>query len=287
MRIERADSGDAPPRPRDGDGDSPVAERPAVPPETRDRHTYHAEYRATVEAEYRAAREGQSASPERTSPSPQPDVPGAWRGDGGRYLAPDANAEISKGRERIHEIGKNDIVPPIREIEAEDPGRHLAGFESRFKDPERIKEKVADDIRYKGRTPGEALANLKDAVRFTFVYPEESYTAGVRADCDRLRERGFERFDRVNTWHDEEYKGINGRWREPSSGQIFEVQFHTRASFEAKELTHKAYERLRCPATTDTEREELHDFQRTVSAKVPIPPGATEIESYGPEKRDA
>ena len=33
--------------------------------------------------------------------------------------------------------------------------------------------------------------------------------------------------------------------REPETGQRFEVQFHTRASFEAKQLTHAAYERLR------------------------------------------
>ena len=41
------------------------------------------------------------------------------------------------------------------------------------------------------------------------------------------------------------YKGINSQWIEPDSGQRFEVQFHTRISFEAKQLTHPAYERLR------------------------------------------
>ena len=48
-------------------------------------------------------------------------------------------------------------------------------------------------------------------------------------------------------WSDDKYKGINSQWIEPDSGQRFEVQFHTRISFEAKQLTHHAYERLRTP----------------------------------------
>ena len=40
----------------------------------------------------------------------------------------------------------------------------------------------------------------------------------------------------------DQYKGINSQWIDPESGQRFEVQFHTRISFEAKQLTHDAYE---------------------------------------------
>ena len=68
---------------------------------------------------------------------------------------------------------------------------------------------------------------------------------------------------------------------------VFEVQFHTRASLEAKELTHKAYERIRSitgqTPETDRETAEIRDFQRQVNAKVPIPPGVTEYEDYRPE----
>jgi hypothetical protein len=58
---------------------------------------------------------------------------------------------------------------------------------------------------------------------------------------------------------------------------VFEVQFHTEASYEAKQLTHPAYERIRNPATPDDEVEELRRFQRDVSAKVAIPPRAADI----------
>jgi hypothetical protein len=303
VRIDRPAEDDTPrpgPESRTA-GPPPAADGQQAP----DRAARVAEYRAAADAVYRAYRaarewdeavpalraawekhEKKWAYPERTGPAPRPDVPGGWRGDGGRYLAPDANAEVTRGCARIREIGETVITPAMRRIEAEDPGRHLAGFDYRLKGEDRLKEKVADDIRYKGRTPEEALGNVKDAIRFTFVYPEDRYSAGVLADCERLQASGFERFDRVNSWPEEQYKGINSRWREPDSGRLFEVQFHTRASFEAKQLTHGAYERLRSPATSDVEREELEDFQRAASAKIPIPPGATDIEDYRPEKRD-
>ena len=70
----------------------------------------------------------------------------------------------------------------------------------------------------------------------------------------------------------------------------FEVQFHTKASLDAKELTHKAYERIRSiteqTPESDHETAELKEFQRQVNAKVTIPPGAPEYEDYRPEKRN-
>jgi hypothetical protein len=66
----------------------------------------------------------------------------------------------------------------------------------------------------------------------------------------------------------------------------FEVQFHTRASFEAKQLTHGAYERIRNPQTSEPELDELEGFQQQVCAKVPVPSGATEIAHRPRKERD-
>ena len=302
MRIDRPAEDD---EPRDGPESHAADTPPAARLKPPDRVACAAEYRAAVDAayhDYQAAREWDEAVPslreawethekkwiypERTEPTAHPEVPGAWRGPGGRYLAPDANAQVTHGCSRIREIGETVITPALRQIEAEDPHRYLAGLDYCLKGEDRLKEKVADDIRYKGRTPEEALGNVKDAIRFTFVYSEQRYSTGVLADCERLEASGFERFDRVNSWPEEQYKGINSRWRESDSGRVFEVQFHTRASFEAKQLTHAAYERLRSPVTSDVERQELEEYQCAVSAKIPIPPGATDIQDYRPERRN-
>ncbi len=305
MGIDRPDEDDAPDVARDSlttGRDSPEGiEHDAFADSDAEREAYSVKYRATVEARYQTAwddavpafrqswaeHERQYPHPERSRPTVQDD--GSWRADANLKLKPEQNTEVNRGCERIRGIGEKVIFLGMRGVEAEGDGdgRHLVGLEHRFKGADRLKEKIADRLRSKpGRTPAEALAAIPDAVRFTFQYPDESYTAGVRKDVERLEARGFLQVERRNTWTSEQYRGINSRWREPESGLLFEVQFHTRISFEAKELTHKAYERIRGKAATDTERSELKAFQRQVCAMIPRPPGATEIEDYPPERRD-
>ena len=227
---------------------------------------------------------------ERAEPAPQADG-GSWRGKGGRALDAARNAEIDVGYARIREVGENVIVPAILRIAGEDPTRALAGFDRRIKGEDRLKEKISALLEPPSTLgAGEALLAIVDVVRFTFAYQETGYTQGVLADVERLKSQGFE-LDRLkNTWRGQQYKGINTQWLEPLSGVRFEVQFHTQASLEAKELTHEAYERIRTitEPTPETEREteELEAFQSKVNDRVPIPPDVSVIEDYRREKRD-
>ena len=251
-------------------------------------------YHALVDHTYRVARDAWASAapvlravweshvekyPERERPTAQTRPDGSWVADETRKLSPEQNAEVDRGAARIREVGENVIVPGMCAVEAEDASRCLAGFEHRFKGEDRLKEKIADRIRSKGYTPSEALAAIPDAVRFTLKYDETVYTVTVRRDIQRLEARGFTQVERRNTWADDQYRGINSRWREPESGVTFEVQFHTQASLEAKELTHKAYERIRGSAS-DEERSMLKEFQRHVNSMIPIPPDVADIEDY-------
>jgi hypothetical protein len=187
---------------------------------------------------------------------------------------------VDQGYTRVREIEEKAVTPAMRRIEAEDPGRHLAGLENRLKGKDRLAEKVTEAVEERGHTVGEAFGLVKDAIRYTFCYSDDRYTDGVYADCGRLEDAGFERYDRRNSWEQAEYKGINSRWQVPGSEQIFEVQFHTQASLDAKEETHWAYERLRSLPENEEEVRELHAYQREVTSKVAIPPGAPEIPDY-------
>jgi hypothetical protein len=135
-------------------------------------------------------------------------------------------------------------------------------------------------------TAGQAITEVPDAVRFTLAYSESRYTEGVRDDVERFKAEGFELIKLKNLWAKDQYKGINSQWRDRDSGLLIETQFHTRISFEAKELTHQAYERIRTPTTSKAEEALLEDYQRLATARVPVPPGVFEIEDYPPEKRD-
>jgi hypothetical protein len=187
---------------------------------------------------------------------------------------------IDQAYERVREVEEGTVTPAMRRIEAEDPERQLAGLENRLKGKERLTEKVEFDVRKKGVSVDEAIGNVKDAIRYTLVYPEERYADGLNTDCQRLEANGYELMECRNSWDKEQYKGINSRWRVPEHGQVFEVQFHTQASFDAKEATHSAYEKLRIGVPTPSEQKELEDFQAQVTAQVPIPPRVSDIPDY-------
>ena len=187
---------------------------------------------------------------------------------------------IDEGCARVREIEENVTTPAMRRIEAEDPARHLAGLEHRLKGQDRLTEKVTKIMDERGHSAQEAFGVIKDAIRYTFQYNGDRYADGVRADCARLKDAGFEPVDLVNSWDKPHYKGINSRWRVPGSGQLFEVQFHTSASFEAKQETHVAYEKLRVGVPTRIEQRRLELFQHEVSARVPVPRGTSDIQNY-------
>jgi hypothetical protein len=208
------------------------------------------------------------------------DHPGSWRGDRGRFLDNEVNSRVETKCDRIVELEQEKISPALRAAERQDPDRHLIGLKQAWKGRDRIKEKVFDTMAESCSSPEEAVSLVPDAIRYTFQYRDARYTQGVWADIERLKGQGFELSKLKNSWSDDQYKGINSQWIEPDTGQRFEVQFHTRISFEAKQLTHDAYERLRAVRADKFEQMVLEAFQKRIAAEVPVPPGATDIPDY-------
>ncbi len=290
-------------------GDGQVGRTPA---ETRSREEYDADLRA-AEANERAkpAENGQEATnweamaerargmwseykrrwpPEERPPVDRPkDPPGSWQGDGDRVLDRSENERIEAECDRIAEREDKRITPALRAVETQDPHRHLVGFEHCRKERDRIKEKVYDNMKALVLSADEALSTVPDAIRYTFQYEEEAhYNRGVGADITRLRDQGSKLEKLTNYWSDDQYKGINSQWIDLDTGQRFEVQFHTPISYEAKQLTHAAYERLRSePKPDDLEQMVLETFQRKITAEVPVPPGAADIPDYPERGTDA
>jgi len=263
--------------------------------ETRNRQDYYADLRVAVSTEEsvtarRTAAEEQDASgkwSEKVTESrwmwseyqrrwPPEDRPPVDRSDD----EPEVDAQVDAACDRIAELERHKISPAMRAIEGQDPDRRLVGFEHRLKDRDRIKEKVSDTMEEVDSSTEEALSIVPDAIRYTFQYREVHYTQGVWTDIGRLKGQGFELDKLRNFWVNEQYKGINSQWIEPDSGQRFEVQFHTRISFEAKQITHTSYERLRTHQVDEFEKMVLKAFQQKVSAEVPVPPGAADIPDH-------
>jgi hypothetical protein len=224
-----------------------------------------------------------NGSPRLPSDHPPPDIPDIPKTADYRAAVDAAYREyaIDQGCTRVREIEEHVVTPAMRRIEAEDPNRHLVGLDHRLKGEARLTEKVRNWMDAEPTLTAEkAFSLLKDSIRYTFAYREDRYADGVEADCGRLEAEGFELVERRNSWSNDQYKGINSRWRVPESGQVFEVQFHTEASFEAKQETHWAYEKLRSSSTTEAEQDELVEYQRRVTGRVEVPPGAPGIPGY-------
>jgi hypothetical protein len=315
------DDADVPPdehpdrRDDQGGGGDQAAQQANSQAETRTRQEYYADLRVTVSREQSAV-ERQTTAEEQAAAEkwqekeaesrwmwneyqrkwPQAERPPAdrstdpsdsWRGDRGRSLDNADNSRVEAECDRIAEREEERVSPAMRAVESQDPDRHLIGFEQRLKGRDRIKEKVYDKMQEFSYSAEQAVSVVSDTIRYTFQYREARYTQGVWSDIERLKGEGFKLHQLKNSWSGDEYKGINSQWIEPATGQRFEVQFHTRISFEAKQLTHDAYERIRTEQADEFEKMVLKAFQRKVSAEVPIPPGAADISDYSERDKDA
>ena len=106
--------------------------------------------------------------PERSRPTPTAQSDGGWLADGDRRLTPEQNADASKACEDIRTEGKDVILPAMQRVEAADPDRRLAGLEHMLKGEDRLKEKIAERLRYDPEwTSKQAAKEVPDAVRFT------------------------------------------------------------------------------------------------------------------------
>jgi hypothetical protein len=200
-----------------------------------------------------------------------------WRGEAGRTLSVEQNAIADTF---LHQAYANEsaLTPTLRDIAHGVEGGQLFGEEYARKGEDSFKRKLADEIAADPLLPMSAhLAEMKDSVRYTVGLPEHGYAEGARQVVDALTAQGFEPVKFKNFWGDPEgYRGINSFWHDPHTGQVFEVQIHTEASFAAKSETHGLYEVER--TTTDpAEKARATTEMNHRFAQVPVPDAAAGI----------
>lgn len=202
---------------------------------------------------------------------------GSWEGPQGLRLTPEENAATGQFMDRALATEPR-ITDAIQAAAGHVEHGKLNGLEHRMKGEDSLKRKVATALLEDARlTPERALANIRDSLRYTVEVPTKDYSNGVQQAVDELRARGFENVTFKNTWEGSGYKGINSTWRDPSTGQIFEVQFHTPESFVAKMDTHVLYEKGRLPGISSDEFAAIQAAQNDLFDQVPVPHGAESI----------
>jgi hypothetical protein len=231
-------------------------------------------------------------------PAPGADEPGPPSGS--RAVAPltaeqdrIADAELERyraasGRNVFGGYGENGLTPAMHRVEAQLPHGQLApeSEELSLKSPERYKAKLAAMIaRHPGVPPSELAAGIYDTARYTFVFEPEHYTDGTWMVHRRLKDQGFDLEARRNRWESPEAKGIRTRWRDSARDLVFEVQFHTPASWEVLQRTHDSYLRVTDPATPPGERAQLRAQQVAAAAAAFPPARSSEIGDFRADVR--
>jgi hypothetical protein len=219
---------------------------------------------------------------------------GSWEWKGMKLTA-EQNREAERavaryraleGRGPDGEYGGHGLTPAMRRIEAEVGGTLVGCPEFTLKTADRFREKLVKMITLEpDRSAAELTTQIHDAIRYTFVFDSSDYTDFVLRTVGKLRDSGYDMAGIKLGWQGAEYKGINSRWREPTSGLLFEVQFHTAQSWDAKQRTHDAYVQIGTPGTPPDERDRLRAYQMRITASVKVPDGADEIGRYLEEGR--
>ena len=182
--------------------------------------------------------------------------------------------------------GDTGLTPAMRRIEDQLEHGELVPETEKYalKSLDRFQEKLAKQInRHPDKSPEELAHEIHDGIRYTFIFDEDNYYDGTWEVHSRLREQEFDLELRRNTWTKPDYKGINSRWRDPTHDVVFEVQFHTMASWDAKQRNHDDYEKISDVRIPRAERKRLEAVQKEVSATVPLPRRCTEIHDYRKE----
>lgn len=143
----------------------------------------------------------------------------------------------------------------------------LYGLEYRIKSKESYLEKIQKNgYDYE----------VKDIIRYTFGTDDPNdYVPNVQSIVENLKQMGYNTIEVKNFWLNDSnpYNGINTTVIE-HKGQKFEVQFHTKESFEAKQKMHTLYEKQR--KLTDIyspEYIDLTDQMFAIADSITIPEG--------------
>jgi hypothetical protein len=178
------------------------------------------------------------------------------------------------------------LDPPANHVADQQLAARRVTEKFALKSPDRFKEKLAKMMGTESdRSAGDLAADIHDGIRYTYVIEFEHYSPGVNCVRQLLHGGGYEPVAFKPSWSGHEYKGVNSRWRDPASGQCFEVQFHTPDSWEAKQKTHDAYEKIESPQTSPAERARLRAYQQRISTQIPIPAGALDFRPFRERER--
>lgn len=199
---------------------------------------------------------------------------GGWTGPNGLRLSGEQfrGVQASLARAAANEPA---ITTGITRVADALPSGRLIGLDHRLKEVDSLARKVASDLDDPAAL-AQTLDAIKDNVRYTMSIPTGNYIQETTEAVRGLKSAGFEPVQWKSAWGESGtgYQGVNSWWRDPDSGQIFEVQFHTPESFDAKMVTHGLYEQRRVPGVDPAVKDAIRVQEGEIFDAIPRPEGS-------------
>ncbi len=186
-----------------------------------------------------------------------------------------AAQELAKAYIAKAKVAEPTVTGLLQEMESDTV--KLVGLEFDIKSEESLTRKILTDSHELEISLDEAAAAIGDVLRYTLCTNTDNYVETVDSTIKKLTAEGIKVVVFKNTWGSDSYKGINTRMQ-TTDGVIFELQFHTQESYDAKMVGHEYYEIVRSENATQAEKDEAEAKSNELFAKIPIPEGAPEYQ---------
>lgn len=158
------------------------------------------------------------------------------------------------------------------------------GFEHRLKTKESIERKINTDSKEKNISIKEA-SRIKDAVRYTALSKDSDFVKNYNTIKTSLQDKGYTEV-RCRNYFDMYNKGLAKHKAVQSvfsdkDGYLFELQFQTPSSQNAKDKKVPIYEEARNPNTSPERKKQLEKQMELLAEEVSNPVYIDKIKSHG------
>lgn len=130
------------------------------------------------------------------------------------------------------------------------------------------------------------MRTMRDLVRYSVIFDEESYTASAKRMLGMLASDGYSIASVWNAWNDKgyPYRAINVSLLSPQ-GARFELQFHTAQGARINDLTHGMYERRRLLPKGSEEYARILREQHALADSIAIPQGVESLPDFNHQRK--
>lgn len=187
---------------------------------------------------------------------------------------------------KIYDDAKNRVEQITKDVTnaARKAGSKMYGLENKLKTKESISRKINKNAKEKNQSLSKSANDIKDAVRFTTISPEKTFVSSYEKVKKELERKGYKETRCKNYFElfregKVKHKSVQSTYA-TKDGYEFEIQFHTKASQDAKTKKIPLYEERRSLNVTKKRAKELENQMVNLALNVKDPINIERIKSH-------